>query len=88
MASPVGDILAGVVDHVVGAERADQLQLGGAGHPGHLGAERLGQLDRERPHPTGRPDDQHPLARLDFSHIAEALEGGEPCPMLLRRPRS
>jgi hypothetical protein len=51
---------------------------GGAGHPGHGGAERLGQLHRERPQPTSRPDDQDPLARLDLAHIAEPLEGGEP----------
>jgi hypothetical protein len=32
VARPVGDIPAGVVDHAVGADRADQLDLGGGAH--------------------------------------------------------
>jgi len=78
VARPVGDVLAGVVDDVVGPERADQLQLPGAGHAGDPRAERLGELDRVRPHPAGRPEDQHPLTRLDLANVAERLEGGEP----------
>jgi hypothetical protein len=67
----------GVVDHIVGADRADQLDLGGGAHPGDLGAERLGQLDRERSHPPARPDDEHLLPGLDLAHIPQRLEGGE-----------
>jgi integrase len=78
VARPVGDVVAGVVDDLVGADRADQLELGRAGHPGHLRAERLGQLHPERPNPAGRPDDQDPLLRLDLALIPKALEGGEP----------
>jgi hypothetical protein len=56
-----GDVLAGVVDDLVGADRPHQLGLVGAGHPGHLGAERFGELDGERPDPASGPDDQDPL---------------------------
>ena len=37
-----------VVEDVVGAERAHEVELGGAGDAGDLGAERLRDLDRER----------------------------------------
>jgi hypothetical protein len=77
VAGPVGDVLAGVVDDLVGADRTDQLELGGAGHPGDVRAERLGELHRERPHAARRADHQDLLPRLDLAHVAEALEGGE-----------
>ena len=51
--------------------------LGGAAHPGDLGAERLGQLHRERSHTARRPDDQDFLPRLDLALVAKRLEGGE-----------
>ena len=52
---------SGVVDDMVGAERADQVHLRGAAHAGHLGAERFGDLHGEQPHAARRPDDQDPL---------------------------
>jgi hypothetical protein len=61
VARPVGDVVAGVVDDLVGAERPDEVELAGAADPGDAGAERLGQLDRERPDAAGGPDDQDPL---------------------------
>jgi hypothetical protein len=64
-----GEVLLGVVDDVVGPERADQVDTVGAAHPGHLGAERLGQLDREAAHPTRGPDDHDLLAGLDRSGV-------------------
>jgi hypothetical protein len=73
-----GEVLLGVVDHLVGPDRSDQLRTVGAAHPGHLGAERLGQLDREAAHPTRGPDDHDPLAWLDLPGVAERLEGREP----------
>ena len=72
-----GEVLAGVVDDVVGAERPDQLQVPGAAHPGHLGAEPLGQLDGEGADAARRPDDQDLVARLDPSLVAQALQGGQ-----------
>ena len=53
----------GVVDDVVGAEGADQVDLRRAAHAGDLGAERLGDLHRERADAAGRADDQHLLPR-------------------------
>jgi hypothetical protein len=41
----VGEILAGVVDDVVGAEGSYQVHLRGAAHTGDLGSEGLGDLD-------------------------------------------
>ena len=54
-APPVGEVLAGVVDHLLRAEGADQVHLGRAAHPGDLRAEHLGQLHRERPTPPAAP---------------------------------
>src|SRR5256885_11637409 len=42
VASPgTGEVRAGVVDDLLGAERPDQLHVAGAAYAGHLGAERL-----------------------------------------------
>ena len=40
----VGEVLPGVIDDLIGADRADKIDLCGAGHAGDLGAEGLGQL--------------------------------------------
>ena len=45
-----GEVGPGVVDDVVGAERADQVDVAGAAHTRHLGAERLGELYGEGAH--------------------------------------
>jgi hypothetical protein len=73
-----GEVLLGVVDDLVGTDRADHVQALGAAHPGHLGAEGLGQLDREAADPTRRPDDHHRLAWLDPAGVPQGLEGREP----------
>lgn len=39
-----GVVLGGVVDHVGGAERSDELDVGGAADPGDLRSERSGDL--------------------------------------------
>src|SRR5215211_3812055 len=48
-----------------------------AADAGHLGAERLGELDREAAHPARGPDDHDLLAGLDPSGVTQRLEGGE-----------
>ena len=67
-----GEVLAGVVDDVVGAEGADQVHLRRAAHAGDLGAERLGDLHGERADAARRADDQHLLPGLDPSLVAQA----------------
>jgi hypothetical protein len=63
---------------VVGPNRSDHLHALGAAHASHLGAERLGQLDREAAHPARGADDHDRLAWLDPSGVAQRLEGSEP----------
>jgi hypothetical protein len=74
-AHPVGHVLAGVVDDVVGADRADQVDLGRAGYPGHRTPWPAGP--RTTP-PRRPPDDQDALSRLDLANIAQPLESREP----------
>ena len=74
--APRREVLAGVVDDVVGADGADQLHVPGAGHAGDLGTERLGDLHGERAHAARRPVDQDLLSGLDLAVVAKELEGG------------
>ena len=75
-ASPVGEVLAGVVDDVVGAQRGHQVDLRGAAHAGDLGAERLRQLDRVGADAAGRADHQHGLTGLHAPGVDERLQRG------------
>src|SRR5262245_43747972 len=59
--------------------------------PGHLGAERLGNLDRERSDTAGGPVDQDLLARPHLPPVPDSLQGGDPghrkgCRLLERGP--
>jgi hypothetical protein len=72
----VGDVLAGVVDDRVGADRSDQFGLGCAAHAGDLGAVGLGHLHRERADASSCADDQDPLAGLDSALVANSLQRG------------
>ena len=74
----VGEVRAGVVDDVIGADRADQIGLGRAAHPGYLGPEVLGELDGVAADASGRTNDQDLLPWLDAPGVAQALKGGEP----------
>jgi hypothetical protein len=62
----VGDLLAGVIDHMVGTERADQLPVPGAAHSGHLGPECLGDLHGQSSDTTGRDSVLGTLRRAGF----------------------
>ena len=62
MVRAVGEVVDGVVEDVVGAEAAHQVDLRGAAHSRDLRAERLGQLHRVAADPAGCSDDQHLLA--------------------------
>ncbi len=72
----VGEVVAGVVDDVVGAEGSHQVELRGAAHAGDLGAEGLGQLHGVAADAAGCADDQHVLARLDPAVVGQRLQRG------------
>ena len=74
----VGEILAAVVDDVIGAEGSHHIDLRCAAHTGDVGSERLGDLHSEVAHSSRGTDDQHRLTGLDPSVVAHCLEGGEP----------
>ena len=59
------DVLARVVDDVVGAETPYQLDVGGAADAGDLSAQVLGDLDGEGPDSAGGADDQDVLPSLE-----------------------
>ena len=71
----VGEVLAGVVEDVVGAEGAHEVELRGAGHAGDLRPGGLGELDGVAAHAAGRADDEHLLPCPDAPGI-EALQRG------------
>ena len=60
----LGEILLGVVDHLVRPNRAHELDIGGAADPGYFGAEVLRDLYRRRADATGSADDQDVVTRL------------------------
>ncbi len=71
-----GEIVAGVVDHRVGADRLDQAGVPGAARAGHLGTEHFGDLDRERAEAAGRAVDQDLLPGLHPGLVPQRLQGG------------
>ena len=73
----VDEILAGVVDDVVGTEGANGLGHAGAVDGSDLSAERLRQLDGVGSDTSGRADDQDLLARSEVADISERLERGD-----------
>src|SRR5206468_1122692 len=69
-----GEILFGVIDHVICAKRSHKIGITRAANAGHIRAERLGYLHRECAHPSRRTVDQHPLTRLNLSFVADRLQ--------------
>lgn len=53
LATASGEVVAGVVDHVIGAERSRLLDISRAAYGGDLRSERLGDLHGERSHAAG-----------------------------------
>src|ERR1039457_7623639 len=75
-----GEILLGVIDHMVSADRSDHVHIPRAAHTGHGRAERFGDLHGERTYPARRTVYQDLLPRLNPSLIAKTLKGAErPC---------
>ena len=64
-----------VVDDVRGADRAHQLDVARAAHPGDLGAQRRRDLDGVRAHPAAGPVDEHPLTGRHLAHVADPAQG-------------
>ena len=73
-----GDRALRVVEDLIGAERAHQLDVLGAGGREDLGAEVLGELDRERADAASAGVDQHALPGLHRGDLAQRLQRGEP----------
>src|SRR5205814_6402326 len=73
----VGEVLLRVVDDMVGADGADEIDLPSAAHAGDLRSEGLRKLNRVGSDASGGPDDQHLLARLDAPGL-QTLDGGQP----------
>ena len=74
---PGSEVVARVVDDVIGAESSDQIHLRCAADAGDLGSESPGDLHDERAHASRRADDQHLLPRLHV-RLADCLERGDP----------
>ena len=70
----LGEILFGVIDDVIGADRSDHVYVSRAAHAGDVCPERLGDLHGERTHASRRAIDQDLLPRLNLSLVAETLQ--------------
>src|SRR5207244_9011370 len=74
--SAPGEVLSRVIDDMIGAYRSDQLHVCGAANGGHVGSERLRDLDREGAHASSRTVDQDLLPSLQLSDVAKRLQCG------------
>jgi hypothetical protein len=68
-----GEVLPGVVDDPIRADRPERVQLPGGIHTGHVRSVCLGELHREGPHGPSGTVDQDPLSRPDLPLIANTL---------------
>ncbi len=74
----VGERRRRVVPRLARAQTPAQLEVPFARGGVHLGAEELGDLNREGAHPTRRSVDQNARPRLDFADVAQRLERRQP----------
>ena len=72
-----GEVVAGVVEHVRGAQRPHQVGLGRAGHAGDLGAGGHRDLHRIAADPARGAGDEDALAGLHSGQVGDRLEGGD-----------
>src|SRR3954453_22489085 len=73
-----GEVLTGVVGHAISPERARLLVVARAARRGHVCAERLRDLQGERPDTARGAVDQGSLARLALAAVSDCLERGRP----------
>jgi hypothetical protein len=72
------ELLLLVVDHLVGAQAAHQVDIAGAGGGAHRGAQQLGQLDREGADAAGARRNEHLLPGAQADALLQRLPGGQP----------
>src|ERR1700733_7083914 len=72
----VGEILLGVINDMICADRSNHVDIPCAAHAGHLYAKGLGDLNGERTHASRRTINQDLLPRLNLS-LAKSLQCGE-----------
>src|SRR5206468_104586 len=72
----LGEIVARVVDDVLGADRPDKVHLARAANAGDVASEGLGDLHDERPTAPRRTDDEHRLSLLNLADLSDGLERG------------
>ena len=73
----LGEVLPGVVDHLVGTQRRHHVQVPAAAHSRDFGPQGFGDLDRERAYAACRPVHQDMLACVDRAFVPQSLKGGE-----------
>ena len=72
-----GEVLAGVVDHVISTERSRLLDVPRAADSGYLRSERLGNLHGECANASRGAVDEDLLSGLKLPVVAQALQGRE-----------
>jgi hypothetical protein len=69
----LGEIVLRVVDHMVRAERAHELDVARAAYAGDISTVVLRELNRKRAHTARRAVDQDLLSGLDLALVAQTL---------------
>src|SRR5712692_11346461 len=72
-----GEILFGVINDLICADRSDHVHISRTAHAGHFRSERLGDLHGERTHASRRAVNQDLLPRLNLSRVAKSLQCGD-----------
>jgi hypothetical protein len=72
------EILRVVVDHLIGAETADIIDVAGAGGADDAGAKVLGELDGKTSDAAGAALDQDRLAAGELQRVLQRIDGGKP----------
>src|SRR5437868_3807816 len=73
----LGEILLGVIDHVICADRSDHVHISRTAYASNICAERLGDLHSERTHTSRRTINQDLLPPLNLSLVAKTLQCGK-----------
>jgi len=71
--SGLGEIILGIINDLIRAYRAHQIQIPGAANTGHFGSKRLGDLHCKRADTTRSAIDQNYLLCLNPATIAQSM---------------